>query len=209
QNVTAAVSSNIRGSSDPRTAIHAAAGAMPRANPRNRCDQRVKRLLYEYRRITASATGDSISAKRFNCDAARMKIAHEARTNVLTNTGVNCPTGNARVAVRGLAPSIAASARRLKAMAAERAETMATTIHASCRHAGRPPAASMAPQSANGSAKMECSHLIISSVIFRFRKKATDLIVKQRSVASGRRSVVGGQKSQLHQRARVQLTTGH
>ena len=40
-----AVSSKIRGSSDPRTAIQAAAGAIPRANPRNRCDQRVNRLL--------------------------------------------------------------------------------------------------------------------------------------------------------------------
>ncbi len=58
-------------------------------------------------------------------------------------------------------------------MAADRAETMATTIQASCPHAGMPAAASMAPQSANGSAKMECSHLIISSVIFRFRRSAT------------------------------------
>src|ERR1019366_5350593 len=146
---------------------------MPRANPRNRCDQRVNRLLYEYRSITASATGESISVRRFNWEAARTKIPHETRTNALTNDSVNCPTGRARVAVRGLAASIEASARRLKAIAAERAETIATTIHPSCRHAGRPPAASMAPQSANGSAKIECSHLIISSVIFRFRRKPT------------------------------------
>src|SRR5579884_2920046 len=47
QNVTAAVSSRMRGSSEPRTAIHAAAGAMPSANPSTRCDQRVNRLVYE------------------------------------------------------------------------------------------------------------------------------------------------------------------
>jgi hypothetical protein len=56
-------------------------------------------------------------------------------------------------------------------MAAERAETMATMIHADCRQAGKPPAAKMAPQKANGSAKTECSHLIISNVIFRCWKK--------------------------------------
>src|ERR1035437_1824667 len=92
---------------------------------------------------------------RFNWEAARTKIPHATQTNALTNDGVNSPTGRARAAVRGLEASSEASARRLKAMAAERAETMATTIHASCRHAGRPPAASMAPQSANGSAKIE------------------------------------------------------
>src|SRR5208337_1272648 len=133
----------------------------------------VNRLVYEYRRITASATGDNISVKRLNWEAARTKNPHATRTNVLTNAGVNCPTGKARVAVRGLAASIEASARRSKAIAADRAETMATTIQASCRHAGNPPAASIAPQSANGSAKIECSHLIISSVTLRFRRNAT------------------------------------
>ena len=49
-------------------------------------------------------------------------------------------------------------------MAAERAVTMHTTIHPSTRSGGQPPAASTAPISANGSAKMECSHLIISNV---------------------------------------------
>src|SRR5512146_669560 len=71
----------------------------------------------------------------------------------------------ARVAVRGLAASIGASARRLKALAAERAATMHSTIQPSCAGAGIPPAASMAPHSANGSAKTECSHLIISRVV--------------------------------------------
>src|SRR5580698_3248056 len=173
QNVTAAVSKRIRGSSDPRTAIQAAAGAIPKAKPRKRCDQRVNRLLYEYKRMTASATGESIKVSRFNWEAASTKIPQATSTNVLTNAGVNCPTGKARVAVRGLAASIEASASRLKAIAADRAETIATTIQASCRQAGNPPAASMAPQSANGSAKIECSHLIISSVTLRFRRNAT------------------------------------
>src|SRR5579862_8534464 len=39
----------------------------------------------------------------------------------------------------------------------------------------------MAPQSANGSAKMECSHLIISRVTRRLCRTATRLIVIQES----------------------------
>src|ERR1035437_6262001 len=76
----------------------------------------------------------------------------------------------ARLLVRGLAASSSASAQRLKAMAAERAATMATRIHPTLIHkAGRPPgnplAASSTAVRANGSAKIECSHLIISSVV--------------------------------------------
>ena len=84
---------------------------------------------------------------------------------MVTNFCESAPAGMARVAVRGLAASICESARRLKAMAAERAETMQTTIHPSWARVGRPPAASMAPHMANGRAKTECSHLIISSVV--------------------------------------------
>src|SRR5450755_2675253 len=55
---------------------------------------------------------------------------------------------------------------RLMVMAAERAATMATTIHASWRRVGQPRcvarAASNAPVSAKGSANTECSNLIIS-----------------------------------------------
>ena len=47
QKVTAAVSQRMRGSSEPRTAIHAAAGAMPSANPSTRCEKCVKRLVNE------------------------------------------------------------------------------------------------------------------------------------------------------------------
>src|SRR6185437_11892398 len=82
--------------------------------------------------------------------------------------------GIARAAVRGFTASISASTRRLKAIAAVRAPTMQTMIQPSTRGGGHPPAASTAPVRANGSAKIECSHLIISRVtrvLFR-----TDLI---------------------------------
>ena len=58
-------------------------------------------------------------------------MAQETMTNVVTKVGERWPAGKARVLVRGLAASIAESARRLKAMAAERAETMAMTIQRS------------------------------------------------------------------------------
>ena len=48
-------------------------------------------------------------------------------------------------------------------MAAERALIIAAIIHNSFHAEGHPPAASMAPQRAKGSANTECSHLIISS----------------------------------------------
>src|SRR5215472_2793896 len=58
---------------------------------------------------------------------------------------------------------------RLSVMAAERAATIATTIHKTCRSVGQPcavaRAASSAPVSAKGSANTECSNLIISSTV--------------------------------------------
>ena len=45
--VTAAVSHRMRGSSEPRMAIQAAAGAMPSENPSTRCDSDVNRLVKE------------------------------------------------------------------------------------------------------------------------------------------------------------------
>ena len=66
-----------------------------------------------------------------------------------------------------------ASASRLNAMAAERAATMATMIHSSCCAPGNPFAASMAPHKAKGSAKTECSHLIISRVTRKLRSTGT------------------------------------
>jgi len=77
-----------------------------------------------------------------------------------TNWRLSMPAGIARILVRGLAASMSASAQRLKAMAQERAETMATRIHNRVRREGRPCAARMVAVNANGSAKIECSHLI-------------------------------------------------
>jgi hypothetical protein len=57
-----------------------------------------------------------------------MKMALETMTNVVTKAGERFPAGRARALVRGLAASMAASARRLNAMAAERAAIMAMTI---------------------------------------------------------------------------------
>src|SRR5215470_16167181 len=103
-----------------------------------------------------------------------MKMAQATRTKVVTKAGLSVPDGRARVWVRGLAASMAASATRLKAIAAERAEIMAITIHASWRSDGKPPAANIAPHNANGSAKTECSHLIISKVTRRLRSTGTE-----------------------------------
>ena len=44
QNVTAAVSQRMRGSSEPRTAIHAAAGAIPRLKPEHQVGERGEAL---------------------------------------------------------------------------------------------------------------------------------------------------------------------
>src|SRR6266700_7097751 len=108
------------------------------------------------------------------CTALRTNTADEIATKITANLRESVPAGMARVAVRGLAASICASATRLNAMAAERADTMHRTIHPSCTAGGIPPAASMAPHSANGRAKLECSHLIISRVVLMFAKTGTE-----------------------------------
>ena len=84
------------------------------------------------------------------------------------NPTESSPLGSARLAVRGLRRSNSRSAIRFMVMAAERAPTMATMIQRSWRHVGNAPAeraASSAPTSAKGSAKTECSNLIISSTM--------------------------------------------
>src|SRR6266481_7655124 len=113
----------------------------------------------------ANATGERYRVRRVSCPAAITNTTEAVATKSATNFRERVPAGMARVAVRGLAASIWASARRLKAMAADRAETMQTTIQQSCNAEGQPPAASMAAHRANGRAKIECSHLIISRVV--------------------------------------------
>jgi hypothetical protein len=79
------------------------------------------------------------------------------------------PVGNARPLVRGFNLSKAASAIRLKDMAALLAPTIAATIHPICHPLGKPFRANNAPISAKGRANTVCSNLIMSSVICNLR----------------------------------------
>ena len=85
------------------------------------------------------------------------------------NLLVSWPDGKWRDAVRGFFASISASRTRLNAIATDRAATMDTTIQPSLnispwRSKSDARHASKAPVSAKGSAKTECSNLIMSSV---------------------------------------------
>ena len=63
-----------------------------------------------------------------------------------------------------------------KAIAQERAPTIASVIQRICGRAGIPRAANTAPRKANGSANSVCSILIISSVVRIFRAVAVNII---------------------------------
>src|SRR5579859_4924412 len=117
--------------------------------------------------------GERYKVSRLSRHAPITKSTQQAAINAATNCGESFPAGMARVAVRGLAASIRASARRLKAMAAERAATMHTMIQPSWAAPGTPRAASIAPHRAKGSAKIECSHLIICSVVLMLERIGT------------------------------------
>src|SRR5205807_5903081 len=101
-------------------------------------------------------------------------------------------------------------------MAAERAATIAITIQRSCHGRGKPLAASMAPHSAKGSAKTECSHLIISSVTRRLCRMGmgsyvetllANLDTASRKVyqdcKAGRRSPAGGRSARFSESPHV------
>src|SRR6185312_271608 len=103
-----------------------------------------------------------------------IKSRQATTTKIVANFCESVPAGMARIAVRGLAASILASAIRLNAIAAERAEIIHRMIQPSLAAVGMPPAASMAAQRANGRAKMECSHLIISSVVLMLVSRGTE-----------------------------------
>src|SRR6266576_6202631 len=116
----------------------------------------------------ASATGDNNSVKRLSMAAARKKIAALNNVKPQTNATDRTPAGIARIFVRGLRASYSRSAMRLKAIAVDRAPTIATTIQTICHSDGIPRAASTAPRKANGNANSVCSILIISSVVRMF-----------------------------------------
>src|ERR1041384_1287318 len=125
--------------------------------------------------MLASATGASRSVSRFNIAAATKKSVAAVNVKAQTNFLESRPAGSARMRVRGLAASNVSSARRVKAIAVERAPTIATVIQSSCHAVGTPCAASTAPKKAKGSAKSVCSILIISSVVRMSRVAAESL----------------------------------
>ena len=107
----------------------------------------------------ASATGDSQPHSGLSAKATATKPAAHTTTKAATTPGVMAPAGRWRAAVRGLAASKRRSTRRLKPMAVLRASTMAATIQTHViagGGTGASRAASSAPASANGSAKIVC-----------------------------------------------------
>src|SRR5580658_563265 len=100
QNITAAVSHRMRGSSDPRTAIHAAAGAMPKERPRIKCEKEVKRLVNEEKKTTAKATGASLKHNGFKARAASRNTRTEKITKPQANWILRIPAGMWRRRVR-------------------------------------------------------------------------------------------------------------
>src|ERR1700688_3898641 len=105
QNVTAAVSQRMRGSSDPRTAIHAAAGAIPRAKPSTMGEREGKRLGNEISNTTASASGARRKQSEFSSHAANSKSALAATVNPQQNVRESRPAGMWGTLGGGLGPS--------------------------------------------------------------------------------------------------------
>ena len=76
--------------------------------------------------------------------------------NTHTWAVVRRPLGRCRPAVRGLAASMRLSMMRLRAMASDRAPTMASRIQPSVDHGGTELVAMRAPAKANGRANTVC-----------------------------------------------------
>src|SRR5262249_45550881 len=146
------------GSQPPRppTASQPPTGATAIASPRNNCVHVVYRLASEYQKTIASATGDSARQSVFRREAANTNTTDATTTKTIASRVVIPPRGSSRMAVRGLRASIRASTSRLNPIAALRAATIATRIHATVAHVTVVRcAASSAPASANGSANTE------------------------------------------------------
>ena len=132
QNVTAAVSQRILGSSEPVTAIQAAAGAMPSEKPRTRCEKRGEALGVGVEEDHGQRHRRQLEAQRIQ--RARGQQEHQNRQpsrSPRRSAALKSPAGMWRMRVRGLRASISASRIRLNAIAAERAPTIATTIQSS------------------------------------------------------------------------------
>ena len=92
--------------------------------------------------ITSGASQRVIGA---SCETPTANTASEASANAITCPRRRRPAGSSRPAVRGLRASIAASTRRLTAIANERAPNIATVIQPSAEIPGQPPTARIAP----------------------------------------------------------------
>src|SRR5688572_13802633 len=118
------------GPNGPRAASHPPTGATAIARPRNACVYDVYRFAREYQNTISSATGGNMPHKGVTWVAANMNISDETTTNTVASRRPRAPVGISRIAVRGLSASMRASTIRLNPMAALRADTMATIIHA-------------------------------------------------------------------------------
>src|SRR6266850_1774328 len=118
-----------------------------------------------------SATGANQRVSLFNIAAATKKSTAATTVKSQTNPTESRPAGMARVRVRGLRASYFRSAILLKAIAVDRAPTIANVIQRICFAVGTPRAANNAPSRAKGSANNVCSILIISSVVRMLRKR--------------------------------------
>src|SRR5262245_5160828 len=137
----------------PPTASQPPTGATAIARPRYNCVQVVYRLASEYQNTIARATGDSAKHTAFSREAANTNTRDETTTKATASGRLIRPLGSSRADVRGFNASRRASAIRLNPIAALRAPTMATKIHATfVQVTGTCRAASTAPASANGSA---------------------------------------------------------
>ncbi len=106
----------------------------------------------------ARAAGERARARGFSMAQAKTKTAAAPRVNAHAAGRLMAPRGISRFRVRGLSASSRWSAIRLKAMAAERAPTMATTTQSQTMGPGQKPIRWMAkstPESAKGRAKTE------------------------------------------------------
>src|SRR4030095_14843710 len=113
----------------PRTAIQAPVGAIDKHHPSTRCESNVQRFVYEYNKTLPRAIGASSNVNRLSMAAAVKKIAAEIIVKTTTKPKGRVPAGIARICVLGLRASYSRSTIRLKAMAVDRAPTIATVIH--------------------------------------------------------------------------------
>ncbi len=93
----------------------------------------------------ATGIGHSHRVIGASCETATRNTISEAAAKAITSSRDSSPAGISRRAVRGLRASIAASIRRLSAIARLRAPTIATVIQKTWRADGTWPSARIAP----------------------------------------------------------------